>query len=45
MNQDQFINKMAHLSGKSRKEIIDVLKQMSAMPEVQKELKRIKSKK
>lgn len=40
MNQDQIINKLAQMSGKSRKEVIEVLKRMSAIPEVQKELKK-----
>lgn len=40
MNQDQVINKLAQVSGKSRKEVIEVLRRMSAMPEVQKELKK-----
>lgn len=40
MNQDQFINKMAQISGKSRKEVIAVLKKMSQMPEVQEEIKK-----
>ena len=40
MNQDQVINKLAQVSGKSRKEVIEVLKRMSAVPEVQKELKK-----
>lgn len=42
MNQDQVINKLAQVSGRSRKEVIEVLKRMSAMPEVQKELKKSK---
>jgi hypothetical protein len=40
MNQDQVINKLAQVSGKSRKEVMEVLKRMSVMPEVQKELKK-----
>lgn len=39
MNQDQIINKLAYISGKSRKEVITFLRQISAMPEVQKKLK------
>jgi signal recognition particle GTPase len=40
MNQDQAINRLAQISGKSRKDVIETLKRMSAMPEVQKELKK-----
>lgn len=40
MNQDQAINRLAQISGKSRKEVIEVLRRMSVMPEVQKELKK-----
>ena len=40
MNQDAIINRLAHISGKSRKEVIEVLKMMSAMSEVKKELKK-----
>lgn len=40
MNQDQVINKLAQISGKSRKEVMEVLKRMSVMPEVQKELRK-----
>lgn len=40
MSQDAIINRLAHISGKSRKEVIEVLKMMSAMPEVKKELKK-----
>lgn len=42
MNQDQIINKLAQISGKSRKDVIEVLKRMSAIPEVQEELKKSK---
>lgn len=42
MNQDQIINRLAQISGKSRKDVIETLRRMSAMPEVQKELKRSK---
>jgi signal recognition particle GTPase len=40
MNQDQAINRLAQISGRSRKEVMEVLKRMSAMPEVQKELRK-----
>ena len=40
MNNDAFINKLAHDFGMSRKEVLDMLKQMSNMPEVQKRLRK-----
>jgi DNA-binding transcriptional regulator GbsR (MarR family) len=39
MNQDMMINHLAHITGKSRKEVIAALKRMSQMPEVKKFLK------
>jgi hypothetical protein len=39
-NKDSFINYLAKVSGGSRKQVLDVLKRMSQMPEVQKEIKR-----
>lgn len=40
MNFDIMINNIAHNTGKSRKEVIQILKVMSANPEVQKQLKK-----
>lgn len=40
MNNDAVINRLAHITGKSRKEVLDVLKQMSSIPEVRKALER-----
>lgn len=34
MNQDAAINRIAHITGYSRKQVIDTLKRMSQMPEV-----------
>jgi DNA-binding transcriptional regulator GbsR (MarR family) len=42
MNQDMMINKLAHITGKSRKEVIAALKQMSSMPDVKKMLKYVR---
>jgi hypothetical protein len=39
MNNDVFINQLAYLTGCPRKQVIDTLRRMSAMPEVQKFLK------
>lgn len=39
MNQNMMINHLAHITGKSRKEVIATLKRMSQMPEVKKFLK------
>lgn len=36
------INNMAHQFGMTRKEVLNVLKQMSKMPSVQEELQKIK---
>jgi hypothetical protein len=38
MNNDMFINHLAHITGSSRKQILDLLKQMSAMPQVKSQL-------
>jgi hypothetical protein len=40
MNNSQVIDFLAKVSGSNRKQVIDVLKRMSAMPEVQKEVER-----
>lgn len=45
MNNDAFINYLAHVTGGSRKQVLSVLKQMSSIPEVQKEIHKNKSKK
>lgn len=42
MNQDAIINQLAHITGKSRKQVIETLKKMSSLPEVRKELERTK---
>jgi hypothetical protein len=39
MNNDVFINQLAYLTGCPRKQVIDTLRRMSAMPEVQKFIK------
>ena len=44
MNNDVFINHLAHITGCSRKQVLDVLKKMSTIPEVKKELNKMKSK-
>jgi DNA-binding transcriptional regulator GbsR (MarR family) len=36
------INQLAHITGKSRKEVITALKQMSSMPDVKKMLKYVR---
>lgn len=38
MNQDAVINRLAHITGASRKQVLDILKKMSSIPEVRKEL-------
>lgn len=38
MNNDMIINQIAHATGKSRKEIIKTLKQMSADPTIKRML-------
>ena len=40
MNQDAIINRLAHITGCSRKQVIDTLKKMSSIPEVRRELDR-----
>jgi len=40
MNNDGIINRIAHSTGKSRKEVIATLKEMSANPEIKKQLKK-----
>jgi hypothetical protein len=40
MKMDAVINQLAHITGKSRKEIIGALRAMSSMPEVQKAIRR-----
>lgn len=42
MNQDSIINNIAYKTGMSRKEVIQMLKEMSANLMVQKELKKMK---
>lgn len=39
MNQDAIINQLAHITGSSRKQVIETLKKMSGMPEVKRYLK------
>ena len=39
MNQDMMINSLAHATGRSRKEVIAALREMSQSPEVRKFLK------
>lgn len=43
MNHDAIINRLAHITGCSRKQVIDTLKKMSSMPEVRKELEKSSS--
>ena len=38
MNQDAVINRLAHITGASRKQVLNTLKKMSSIPEVRKEL-------
>ena len=40
MNQDTFINKLAQISGGSRKQVIETLQKISKMPEIQREIKK-----
>ena len=40
MNKDAVINKLAYITGASRKQVIEALNKMKAMPEVKKELER-----
>lgn len=44
MNNDMIINRIANATGKSRKEVIQALKQMSANPYIKEQLKRINKK-
>ena len=39
MNNDMIINQIAHATGKSCKEVIQTLKEMSANPNIKKQLK------
>lgn len=39
MNNDMIINRIANATGKSRKEVIQALKQMSANPDIKKQLR------
>jgi hypothetical protein len=43
MNNDTLINKLAHTTGKSRKEVIQALRAMSSIPEVQKAIRKNKN--
>lgn len=45
MTNDAYINYLAHITGCSRKRIIETLKYMSNLPDVQEEIKKIKNKK
>ena len=40
MNNDMLINRIANATGKSRKEVIQTLKQMSANPDIKKQLRK-----
>ena len=40
MNNDMMINQLAHITGKSRKEVIEAFRTMSSMPDVQKIIRR-----
>ena len=42
MNNDAIINRLAHITGTSRKQVLDTLKKLSSIPEVKKELERRK---
>ena len=44
MNNDAIINRLANITGCSRKQVLNVLKKMSNIPEVKKELNKMKSK-
>ena len=43
MNQDMMINRLAYVSGKSRREVIEALRTIKYMPEVQKTIRRKKN--
>ena len=45
MNQDAFINKLAHITGGTRKQVLKALKDMSQMPEVKNKLRKNHDKK
>lgn len=40
MNNDMLINQIAYATGKSRKEVIQTLKEMSANPDIKKQLRK-----
>lgn len=40
MNQDAVINQLAHITGASRKQVIEALNKLRTIPEVRKELDR-----
>ena len=42
MNQDAVINQLAHITGASRKQVIEALNRMKSIPEVRRELDRMK---
>lgn len=42
MNLDAVINQLAHITGTSRKQVIETLKKMNTIPEVRRELERRK---
>lgn len=42
MNQDVVINQLAHITGASRKQVIEALNKMKSIPEVRRELDRMK---
>ena len=44
MNQDAVINQLAHITGASRKQVIDALNKMKSIPEVRNYLDRSISK-
>ena len=45
MNQDMIINQLANITGRSRKDVISALRQMSQMPDVKKFLNEQKRRK
>ena len=42
MYQDAVINQLAHITGVSRKQVIEALNKMKSIPEVRRELDRMK---
>lgn len=42
MNQDAVINQLAHITWASRKQVIEALNKMKSIPEVRRELDRMK---